>query len=105
MSKEKSAKKEKKEKKRSDVDGVKKAKKDKKKEVAAHVAEAAAEAVEAIGSPAPVEKIEILKGPMVPFANPLADDKATKKILKAVRKCKCYRRFEAARMFPSADIG
>jgi H/ACA ribonucleoprotein complex subunit 2 len=116
MSKEKSDKKEKKEKKekRSDTEGVtKKSKKDKKekKEKSAEQVEALLEqAVEGKASKAKKEKKEaepakddeegddvemeekpssiIPKEALVPFCNPLADEKQTKKVLKSVRKGK-----------------
>ena len=100
--KEKREKKEKKEK-RSAKDGVHKSKKDRKEKI---VVEAAEEAnvttallnsleVEKPGSIATKEEngdIEIkmknapLLGALVPFANPLADEKVGKKVLKSVKK-------------------
>jgi len=98
MGKDKSEKKDKKEKKekRSEVDGVKKPKKEKKSKLStANVAAAVEEAT----NPTPVVKAEavivetssgeaLLKpvGALVPFANPLADDKVAKKVLKSVKK-------------------
>ena len=93
----KSEKKEKKEKKekRSEVDGVKKPKKEKKdkkerspKEVDALLAEAkpAAPAAEVDGDEEMTELRIVPKEALVPFANPLADEKQTKKVLKSVKK-------------------
>lgn len=100
MGKDKSDKKEKKEKKekRSESDGVKKPKKEKKSKLNGdNVAAAFEEATKQ--SPAPVVEVKalavedtsgevILKpiGALVPFANPLADEKVTKKVLKSVKK-------------------
>lgn len=108
MAKEKSSerleKKEKKEK-RSEKDGVhKSSKKDKKKdksgdgapataELAAHLEQEiaaqnlslATPAVAAVAAEAP------LLGALVPFAHPLADEKAGKKVLKSVKKGLCAR--------------
>jgi H/ACA ribonucleoprotein complex subunit 2 len=96
MAKDKSEKRDKKEKKekRSETDGVKKSKKEKKSKlsednVAAAVAEVTVspdvemEVVVQEGS-AEVEAKPV--GALVPFANPLADEKATKKVLKSVKK-------------------
>lgn len=92
---EKKDKKEKKEKKRSETDGVHKAKKEKKekklsdaaeKELTAQVLEGleedkkvAAEVVEVTAESRPI-------GALVPFANPLAEDKTAKKVFKTVKK-------------------
>lgn len=106
MGKDKSEKKDKKEKKekRSEVDGVKKSKKDKKPKLSPENIEAAVvEAVKEVaavpekdvdvqvemvvdtnGSEAVVKPV----GALVPFAAPLADDKAAKKVLKSVKKGK-----------------
>ncbi|KAK8157393.1 50S ribosomal protein L30e-like protein [Phyllosticta citrichinensis] len=104
MAKEKQVKdkKEKKEK-RSESDGIKKSKKDKKeKKTSEHVTEAL---IASIGDEKPVEsklvvKAEtaaaddsgdeetkgVIRGALVPFAVPLADDKVTKKLFKTVKK-------------------
>lgn len=34
--------------------------------------------------------ITVLQSALVPFANPLVDDKAGKKVLKGVKKCMCF---------------
>jgi hypothetical protein len=97
MGKDKSEKKEKKEK-RSEKDGVKKSKKDRKsklsdenlaaafeeatKEVEKPVVETQALSVKASSGEVVVKPV----GALVPFANPLADDKVTKKVLKSVKK-------------------
>jgi len=101
MGKDKSEKREKKEKKekRSDTDGVKKEKKEKKSKLNGNnVAAAFEEAIKEIETPAAEPKAlavvregsaEILikpVGSLVPFANPLADEKVTKKVLKSVKK-------------------
>jgi H/ACA ribonucleoprotein complex subunit 2 len=97
MGKDKSEKKEKKEK-RSEKDGVKKAKKDKKSKLSDENLNAAfEEATKEIEKPEVKTKALIVKesseevvikpvGALVPFANPLADDKVTKKVLKSVKK-------------------
>jgi H/ACA ribonucleoprotein complex subunit 2 len=100
--KDKKDKKEKKEKKRSEIDGVHKAKKDKKEKkekkgklIAALdeqlQADAAVSAAAAgVLAPKDVEEANTkptIPGAMVPFAIPLADEKATKKVLKSIRKC------------------
>jgi H/ACA ribonucleoprotein complex subunit 2 len=105
MAKDKSSKekKEKKEK-RSESDGVKKSKKDKKSKlngdnIAAAVAEVTNKEKDAekdnevknIVDGEGMEGITIiptskLVGSLVPFANPLADEKASKKVLKSVKK-------------------
>lgn len=99
MSKEKSDKKEKKEKKVSD-DGVKKEKKEKKDKkrksldaaTAAVEDDAAVVAVDADGDVIvdlqPSAAGAIPAAALVPFANPLADDKNGKKVLKTVKKGK-----------------
>ncbi len=101
MAKDKTEKvqKEKKEK-RSETDGVKKSKKDKKSKlngdnVAAALEETLAQSV----APVVETKAIVVKesngelavkpvGALVPFANPLADDKVAKKVLKSVKKGK-----------------
>jgi len=98
MGKDKSEKKDRKEKKekRSEVDGVKKSKKDKKSKLNGNNIAAA---VEEVSKPAVVEEESseiVMKedvtgevkpvGALVPFANPLADDKVAKKVLKSVKK-------------------
>lgn len=98
---EKKEKKEKKDKKRSETDGVhKKSKKDKKDTTKlAEVAEKElpSESLERVEAPKKAtdthtEEIESAPttdrpaGAVVPFANPLADEKATKKLLKGVKK-------------------
>ena len=100
MGKDKSEKKEKKEKKekRSESDGVKKPKKEKKSKLNGDNVAAAFEEATRVAD-APVVETEVtavtessveavLKpvGALVPFANPLADDKVTKKVLKSVKK-------------------
>lgn len=100
---EKKEKKEKKEK-RSD-DGVKKAKKEKKVKVDETVVAALEAQLE--GSEAPVAEAKVLVaeqdgellvkpvGALVPFANPLADDKVAKKVLKSVKKGKSHQSLSA----------
>ena len=99
-SKDASAKKEKKEKKRSEEDGVHKKSKDKKEkkqksEVLTTKVQNVLENGEQTGAPVEaetkVEKVEKprLVGALVPFANPLADDKVAKKVFKGVKKGKC----------------
>ena len=97
MGKDKSEKKEKKEK-RSEKDGVKKSKKDKKSKLSdENVVAAFEEAAKEIEKPVVETKALVVKesigevvvkpvGALVPFANPLADDKVTKKVLKSVKK-------------------
>lgn len=98
MAKDRSEKKEKKEKRKS-VDGVKKEKKEKRKSTDATTAlldtveDAALDAVEVDADGDVVVDVddtvvasEVPMGPLVPFANPLCDDKAGKKVLKAVKK-------------------
>lgn len=102
MAKEKTVKdkKEKKEK-RSEADGVKKSKKDKKeKKTSEHVTEAL---IASISEPAAETKLVVaakadesgdedaaatgvVRGALVPFAVPLADEKVTKKLFKTVKK-------------------
>ena len=109
--KEKKSKKDKdgkKKEKRSDKDGVRKSKKDKKVKTATN-----GDAATALLETLDVEKRDVQKvvmaedhvdvvmrdeppiGALVPFANPLADDKVQKKVLKSVRKgmhsCACSR--------------
>ena len=100
MSKDKSDKREKKDKKekRSEADGVKKPKKEKKSKLNGdNVAAAFEEVTKTADAPvlgttasAVVESSEeaVIKpiGALVPFANPLADEKVTKKVLKSVKK-------------------
>jgi H/ACA ribonucleoprotein complex subunit 2 len=97
MSKDKSEKKEKKEK-RSEKDGVKKSKKDKKSKLSdENLVAAFEEASKEVEQPVVETKVLAVKessgevvlkpvGALVPFANPLADDKVTKKVLKSVKK-------------------
>lgn len=93
MSKDKVDKKEKKDKKRSD-DGVKKEKKDKKSRKSLDVSEIVA--VDADGDVVVDESVAQIVSTdgaaptlaLVPFANPLADDKNGKKVLKTVKKGK-----------------
>ena len=103
MGKDKSEKRDKKEKKekRSESDGVKKSsKKDKKVKlsednVAAAIAEVTKEP-EVVEMDIVIEEkagaeVEIKPvGALVPFANPLADEKVTKKVLKSVKKGKSF---------------
>lgn len=99
MAKDRSEKKEKKEKRKSvDASGVKKEKKEKRKSDATAVLNAiedaapGAVAVDADGDvivDADVvadESSAVAVGALVPFANPLCDEKATKKVLKTVKK-------------------
>lgn len=112
MGSTKPEKKEKKEKKRSEADGVgkvkkdKKDKKDKKEKLKTAVTAALEEQEEPVDAPATVIEEEKKKktttttdvaatapvaaapivGALVPFARPLADEKATKKVMKSVRK-------------------
>ncbi|KAL2370582.1 H/ACA ribonucleoprotein complex subunit 2 [Blastomyces gilchristii SLH14081] len=99
---DKERKKEKKDKKRSETDGVhKKSKKDKKKDTSllseAVEKELTTTVLEQLekpdASPAPAAETASKKpaaerpvGALVPFANPLADDKLAKKVLKSVKK-------------------
>jgi len=99
MSKDKStkdsSKKEKKEK-RSEKDGVKKSKKDKKSKLNGDNVAAALEEVTKRAEPE-TDALVVVKegsgevmlkavGALVPFANPLADEKVAKKVLKGVKK-------------------
>ena len=99
MAKDKSEKKERKERKekkekRSEVDGVKKSKEKKLKLSGDNIAAAIEEVnngslIEAaVIAPADGEIVVKAKplGALVPFANPLADEKTTKKVLKCVKK-------------------
>jgi H/ACA ribonucleoprotein complex subunit 2 len=99
MGKEKSEKKDKKEKKekRSEVDGVKKSKKEKKSKltsdnIAAAIEEVSKETAESkeveVKAVTDGEVVVTARpvGALVPFANPLADEKVTKKVLKSVKK-------------------
>ena len=100
MAKDKSEKRDKKEKKekRSDSDGVKKSKKDKKSKLNGdNVAAAFEEVTKRTETPEVESKALTTKeaseelavrpiGALVPFANPLADEKVTKKVLKSVKK-------------------
>jgi H/ACA ribonucleoprotein complex subunit 2 len=97
MAKDKSEKKERKEKKekRSETDGVKKSKKEKKAKLSGDNIAAALEEVNnaestevAVVTSADGEVVVKAKplGALVPFANPLADEKTTKKVLKSVKK-------------------
>ncbi|KAI5305955.1 hypothetical protein KEM56_002759 [Ascosphaera pollenicola] len=112
---EKKEKKDKKDKKRSETDGVKKSKKEKKEkkvlsesaqneltdklladlekpaadavvETAAAVADADEMAVDVVEETTAVVKTDRPVGAVVPFANPLAEDKTAKKVLKSVKK-------------------
>ena len=98
MGVDKAEKREKKEK-RSDRDGVKKAKKEKKSKLSTETKAAALEDATSEGkmshgveANALVVKLSsgenLVKpvGALVPFANPLADEKVTKKVLKSVKK-------------------
>jgi H/ACA ribonucleoprotein complex subunit 2 len=100
MAKEKSEKRDKKEKKekRSEADGVKKSKKEKKTKLNGDNVAAAFEEVTKVDDQ-PIEETKALvvtessgevllkpTGALVPFANPLADEKVTKKVLKSVKK-------------------
>lgn len=96
MAKDKSDKKDRKEKKekRSETDGVKKSKKDKKSKLSGENIAAAVKEVDnevaAVAVSASVDGDAVISakpvGALVPFANPLADDKTTKKVLKGVKK-------------------
>lgn len=93
---EKKDKKEKKEKKRAETDGVHKHKKDKKekklsdvaeKELTAQVLEGLEKAEKTVvAEEIVVEVSEKPIGALVPFANPLAEDKTAKKVFKTVKK-------------------
>lgn len=101
----KDRKKDKKEKKSKTADdGVKKEKKEKKSKKSKGVTDALAEKLEepyaaTAGADDEMEGIEVVRNvpasALVPFANPLADEKQTKKVLKAVKKGKI--RIPAAR--------
>ena len=87
--KDKSEKKEKKEK-RAEKDGVHKSKKDKKEKVVVDTA-----ALESVVENGDTEELKVVVstkpmiipvGALVPFANPLADEKTGKKVLKGVKK-------------------
>jgi len=103
MGKDKSEKRDKKEKKekRSETDGVKKSKKEKKSKLngdnVAAAFEEATKKTEVVAVPEAEESALIVLdtigdlavkpvGALVPFANPLADEKVTKKVLKCVKK-------------------
>lgn len=100
MGKDKSEKKDKKEKKerRSEIDGVKKPKKEKKSKLNGdNVAAAFEEVTKETEAPALETKALVVQessgeiavkpvGALVPFANPLADEKVAKKVLKSVKK-------------------
>jgi H/ACA ribonucleoprotein complex subunit 2 len=99
MAKEKSEKRDKKDKKekRSEADGVKKSKKEKKSklngdnvaaafEEVTKVEEPVVEATPVVGKESSGEAVPKPVGALVPFANPLADEKVTKKVLKSVKK-------------------
>ena len=99
--------------KRSETDGVHKSKSDKKEkkekkkiaDAAASEAEVTAELLNTIEDAKPGSiaikddagdlevkvKAKPLLGALVPFANPLADEKAAKKVLKCVKKGSCIR--------------
>jgi H/ACA ribonucleoprotein complex subunit 2 len=97
---EKKAKKEKKEKrekeKRSEKDGVSKNRKEKKSKkatgngVTAALMETLVTQSQTPELPKTNGRIAPLVGPMVPFANPLADEKVCKKLFKTVKKGKLY---------------
>ena len=98
MAKDRSEKKEKKEKRKS-VDGVKKEKKSRRSSVSSDTATAILNKVEDVVDAdgdvvvdVEVEdvKTEVPLGALVPFANPLCDDKAGKKVLKSVKKGKSF---------------
>ena len=101
MASERPDKKEKKDKKRSEADGVTKPKKDKKEKkekkdklAAAVETQLQAESVSEAAAPVVVDTegvkkvVPAVKGALVPFAVPLADDKAMKKVMKSIRKGK-----------------
>lgn len=94
---EKKDKKEKKEKKRSETDGVhKSSKKEKKEKKLSEVAEKelTAQVLEGLEKKDAVEEVAAVNGEaaetpigaLVPFANPLAEDKTAKKVFKTVKK-------------------
>ena len=96
MAKDKSERKERKEKKekRSETDGVKKSK-EKKSKLSRDNITAAVEEVNngestEVAAIAPANRESVVEskplGALVPFANPLADEKTTKKVLKSVKK-------------------
>lgn len=94
MAKDRSEKKEKKEKRKS-VDGVKKEKKEKRQtsvdsDAVAALVTKIESAVDADGdvtvADVEVTSSEVPLAALVPFANPLCDDKAGKKVLKSVKK-------------------
>ncbi|KAL1297287.1 hypothetical protein AAFC00_004842 [Neodothiora populina] len=100
MAKDRSEKKEKKEKRKS-VDGVKKEKKEKRTSDATAILNAVEDvAVDADGDVVVDVEVDtaaatVPLGALVPFANPLCDDKAGKKVLKSVKKAakqKCLKR-------------
>lgn len=102
MAKERSEKRDKKEKKerRSEADGVKKSKKDKKSQLNGNnIAAAFEKTLKEAGAPVADTEGQVAQesseelavkpvGVLVPFANPLADEKVTKKVLKSVKKGK-----------------
>jgi H/ACA ribonucleoprotein complex subunit 2 len=114
MGKDKSEKKEKKEK-RSEKDGVKKSKKDKKSKLSdENLVAAFEEATKEVEKPVVETKALVVQessgevvvkpvGALVPFANPLADEKVTKKVLKTVKKGTNYRRTEPFKAKREAD--
>lgn len=94
MAKDRSEKKEKKEKRKS-VDGVKKEKKEKSSSVNAAALEKVEDVVSgAVDADGDVDVVDaedaagaaVPLAALVPFANPLADDKVGKKVLKSVKK-------------------
>ena len=101
--KEKKDKKEKKEKRRSEEDGISKPSKDKKEKKEKKAALAAAVAQSDVVTEKLVDALEngenddvkatttlvVPLGALVPFANPLADEKVAKKVLKNVKKGVC----------------
>lgn len=109
---DKEKKREKKEKKRSETDGVHKSKKDKKKSVLSNAVEKEltdkvleglekADAKEVVVNgdveATPAEQKEVKSRPvgaLVPFANPLVEDKTAKKVLKTVKKGKVFAAFQ-----------
>lgn len=88
---EKKEKKDKKRKADDDVEDVsaKKDKKKKRKSVDAEMEDAPVVAAEVVVKDVDSddEKPSVLLGALVPFANPLADEKQQKKVLKTVKKC------------------
>jgi H/ACA ribonucleoprotein complex subunit 2 len=109
--KDRSEKKDKKERKRSETDGVTKPKKDKKEKHkdklanGGHVATALLDTLAAqhqggeskklngTGDVNVTERPPRPVGALVPFANPLADEKAGKKVLKSVKKGMCLKHY------------